>query len=159
MKCHAWCCVPVNEAGHVFTVRQQTLVVTAHVNEPLRWRCKPIDGRHHSSSGRLQLEYLSATRADWREPTCPESQIDHEHLGAASLSVVRKFRKQGTLRMELRLHREVGEPDDRFSSRTHHNSHLTSDGSRSRYHKRRFSEPTLFSEGPETASEVDWHIL
>ena len=97
MKSYAWCCAPLNEAGHVSddprsltrndTVRQQTLVVTAHVNEPLRWRCKPIDGRHHSSKGRLQLEYPLGTSADWREPTRPESHIDHEHLGAASLQL------------------------------------------------------------------------
>ena len=96
MKCHAWCCVPVNEAEHILddprsltgndTVRQQTLVVTAHVNEPLLWRGKPMDSQHHSSNGRLQLEYLLGTRADWREPTRPESHIDHEHLGAAITS-------------------------------------------------------------------------
>ena len=90
MNCHAWCCVPVSEAVNVAddprsltgndTVRQQTLVVTAHVNEPLPWRCKPIDGRHHSSNGRLQLEYFSGTRSGLREPTCPESHIHHETL-------------------------------------------------------------------------------
>ena len=71
MKCHAWCCVPVNEAEHILddprsltgndTVRQQTLVVTAHVNEPLLWRGKTMDSQHHSSNGRLQLEYLLGT--------------------------------------------------------------------------------------------------
>ena len=63
VRCHAWCCVPVNEAGHVSddprsltgndTKRQQTLVVPAHVNEPLRWRCKTVGGRQRSSNGRL----------------------------------------------------------------------------------------------------------
>ena len=127
------------------TVRQQTLIVAEHVNEPLLWRCKPIDNQHHSSNGRLQLEYFSGTRSGWREPTCPESHIHHEHVGAASLPAVRTFRKQGTLRMEPQLQRKVGEPDDRFSSRTHHHSHLRSDGSQSSNHKRRFSEPTVFS--------------
>ena len=73
MNCHAW---RAREVRHVAddprcltgndTVRQQTLVVAAHVNEPLPWRCKPIDNQHHSSNGRLQLAYFSGTRADWR---------------------------------------------------------------------------------------------
>ena len=137
-------------------MRQQTLVVPGHVNEPLLWRCKPIDSQHHSSNGRLRLEYLLGTRAGWRK-----SHNDHEHLGAASLPVVRKFRKQGTLRMELRLHRSrlASQMTDSLLG---HIIILISQATDLRVaskHKRWFSEPTLFSEGPETASEVDWHIL
>ena len=143
------------EAGHVAddprsltgngTARQQTLVVTAHVNEPLPWRCKPIAGRHHSSDGK------SSSHTSWAREQIGESQHVQSLTSIMNTLVPLLYplcENSGNKEFSAWNFGSIAggwESDDRCSFRTHHYFHLTSDGSQSSNHKRRFSEPTLFS--------------